>query len=78
MLFLWTDVILCLTAQKCARCWPVDKGPCFQKVLIQKPNVCDISKGVCGKVGTSPWQAGSVLCFSIVRIMTEKMLFKGA
>lgn len=46
--------------------------PCFLKVLIQKPNICDISEEVCGKVGTSPpWQAGPVLCFSIVRRMTE-------
>lgn len=53
--------------------------PCFLKVLIQKPNICDTSKEVCGKVGTSPpWQAGPVLCFSIVRRMTEKMLFKRA
>lgn len=63
---------------KCTRCWPVDEGPCFLNVLIQKPNICDISEVVYGKVGTSPWQAGPVLCFLIVRSMTEKMLFKGA
>lgn len=50
----WTKVISWLSAQKCAGCWPVDKGPCLWKLLIQKPNVCDVSSRVCGKMGMSP------------------------